>query len=306
VAIRPASIAQEGSHMPILLLLLVSVVSTYFPDPPTTGVKIVSRQVTGGISDTKTEYLTANRMRNEWQTRMGDRTGPPMASIILRGSNQVFLLDLQAKEYVTYESDPQGLGGGAKARPLASSGGILQIWIDSVDTGERLMMFGHMARHIVTREKRIASPGACSRSSESEIDGWYIDDSVMPEWHRQKKSGGGVVVASVVAFGAGSPCLDKVDAMELHHSGVEPGFPLKINTIVKSEVRGVDGSTTIVASNWGSEVTDLQEGPLDPSLFEVPSDFRRVAALKSWSSPLPRRQLSTWEWIKLKVGQLFQ
>jgi len=289
--------------MPILLLLLVSVVSTYFPDPPTTGVKIVSRQVTGGISDTKTEYLTANRMRNEWQTHMGDRTGPPMASIMVRGSNQVFLLDLQAKEYVTYESDGQSLG--VRTRPLKSSGGILQIWIDNVDTGERLVMFGHMARHIVTREKRIASPGACSRSSESEIDGWYIDDSIMPEWHRPKKSGGGVVVASVVAFGADSPCLDRVDAIEMHRSGVEPGFPLKINTIVKSEARRIDGTTTVVASNWGSEVTDLQEGPLDPSLFEVPTDFRRVAALKSWASPPPRRQLSTWEWIKIKIGQIF-
>jgi len=291
--------------MPILLLLLVSVVSTYFPDPPTTGVKIVSRQVTGGIYDTKTEYLTANRMRNEWQTRTSERVGPPMASIILRGSNQVFLLDLQAREYVTYESDSQATLG-AKAHPLKSSGGILQIWTDSVDTGERLRMFGHMARHIVTREKRIASPGACSSSSESEIDGWYIDDSILPDWHRPKKPAGGVVVASVVAFSADSRCLDKVDQIEMHRSGVEPGFPLKINTTVKSEVRGVDGTTTLMASNWGSEVTDLEEGPLDPSLFEVPSDFQRVAALKSWSSPLPRRQLSTWEWIKLKVGQIFQ
>ncbi|HEY6274389.1 MAG TPA: hypothetical protein VIX19_20580 [Terriglobales bacterium] len=292
--------------MPILLLLLVSVVSTYFPDPPTSGVKIVSRQVTGGISDIKTEYLTANRMRNEWQTHMGERTGPPMASIILRGSDQVFLLDLQAKEYVTYESDSQGPTLGSKSRLLRPSGGVLQIWVDSVDTGERSVMFGHMARHIVTREKRIASPGACSRSSESEIDGWYIDDSVMPEWHRPKKPGGGLVVASVVAFGADSPCIDKVDTIEMHRSGVEPGFPLKINTVVKSEVRGMDGSSALVASNWGSEVTDLQEGPLDPALFEVPPDFRRVAALKSWSSPLPRRQLSAWDWIKLRVVQLFQ
>lgn len=291
--------------MPILLLLLVSVVSTYFPDPATSGVKIVSRQVTGGISDSKTEYLTANRMRNEWQTRTGDRVGPAMASIIVRGSNQVFLLDLQAKEYVIYDSDSHGPLG-SKSRPIAASGGILQIWTDNVDTGERMMMFGHMARHIVTREKRIASPGACSRSSESETDGWYIDDSIMPEWHRPKHSTGGAVVASVIAFGADSPCIDKVDTLEVHRSGIETGFPLKINTVVRSEVRKIDGSTSVVSSNWGSEVTDLQEGPLDPALFEVPSDFRQVAALKSWSSPIPRRQLSTWEWIKIKVGQLFQ
>lgn len=293
--------------MPILLLLLVTVVSTFFPDPSTTGVKIVSRQVTGAMSDTRTEYLTANRMRNEWQTHSGDRSGPPMASIIQRGSsNRVFLLDLQAKEYVSYETDSQGLALGTKARPVKPSGGILQIWIDNVDTGERLMMFGHMARHIVTREKRIASPGACSRSSVSESDGWYIDDSMMPEWHRPRKGDSGVVVASVVAFGEDSPCLDKMDTIEVHRSGVEPGFPLKINTTMKSEVRWVDGSTTMVASNWGSEVTEFQEGPLDPALFDVPADFKRVEALKSWASPMPRHQLSTWEWFKERLSQLFQ
>jgi hypothetical protein len=291
--------------MPILLLLLVSVVSTYFPDPANNGVKIVSRQVTGGVSDIKTEYLTANRMRNEWQTRTADRNGPQMASIITRGSNQVVLLDLQAKEYVTYDSDSQS-NLVSKSRPAVASGGVLQVWIDNVDTGERLMMFGHMARHIVTREKRIASPGACSRSSESEIDGWYIDDSMMPDWHRPKGANGGVVVASVVAFSTDTHCLDRMDTIDVHRSGVETGFPLKINTVVKSEVRGIDGSTSIVSSNWGSEVTDLQEGPIDPTLFEVPSDFRKVAALKSWSSPIPRRQLSTWDWIKIKVGQLFE
>lgn len=143
--------------MPILLLLLVSVVSTYFPDPATNGVKIVSRQVTGGVSDFKTEYLTANRMRNEWQTRTADRSSPQMASIITRGSNQVFLLDLQAREYVTYDSDGQSTLG-SRSRPMAASGGILQIWINNVDTGERLMMFGHMARHIVTRESASPAP----------------------------------------------------------------------------------------------------------------------------------------------------
>lgn len=292
--------------MPLLLLLLVSVNSLLYPDPPANGVKIVSRQVTGAFSDTRTEYLTANRLRNEWQTHMGDRTGPPMASIIQRGStNRVFLLDLQAKEYVTYETDGQGAALGAKPRPLASSGGTLQIWIDSTDTGERLQMFGRLARHIITRERRVASPGACSRNSESETDGWYIDDSMMPDWRRPKKPGGGVVVASVVAVSSASACLDKMDKIEVHRTGVEPGFPLKITTIMKSEVPDRDGGTRMVASNWGSEVTEFQEGPLDPALFEVPANFHRVETLKSWYSP-PPRQPSGWEWFREKLAEIFR
>jgi hypothetical protein len=66
---------------------------------------------------------------------------------------------------------------------------------------------------------------------------------------------------------------------------------------------GPDGSPRIVASNWGSEVTEFFEGPLDPALFEIPGDFRRVDALKNWYSPAPRRQLTGWEWFKEKLQE---
>lgn len=292
--------------MPVLSLLLISLSWFLFPEPSVNGVKIVTRQVAGLSSDTRTEYLTANRLRSEWQAHSGDRYGPPMASITQRGNtNHVFVLDLQAHEYVSYDTDSQGSSLGVKPHPPAYSGGLLQIWIDSTDTGERLLMFGHMARHIITREKRIASPGACSRSSQSETDGWYIDDSVMPEWHHPKKSGG-AMVAVLVATSANDACFNKTDRLDVHRNGVEPGFPLKINTTTTSEILGLDGTTRLVASNWGSEVTEFREEPLDPSLFEVPGDFHQVNSLKSWFSPAPRRQLTGWEWFKEKLLEIFR
>jgi hypothetical protein len=290
--------------MPVLLLLLV-INAIFLPETSLPGVKIVTRQVTGGVSDTRTEYLTANRLRNEWQTHAGDRIGHPMASIIQRaGTNRVFLLDLQAQEYVSYETDSQGVMLGSKPRPVAGSGGTLQIWITSTDTGERAQMFGHMARHIITTEKRTASPGACSRNSESQTDGWYIDDSVMPDWHHPKGGNGGVVVASVFAVSAGSACMDRVDKIEVHRSGVEPGFPLKTTTTMTSEVPSPDGAR-MVASNWGAEVVEFKEGPLDSSLFEVPASFHKVDALQNWYSPAPRRQPSGWDWVREKLQEIF-
>jgi hypothetical protein len=284
--------------MPILSLILISLSWFILPDTSVNGVKIVTRQVTGSISDTRTEYLTPNRLRNEWQTHYQDRSGPPMASIIQRGNNWVVVLDLQAHEYITYETDSQGTAVGVKPHPVTYSDGTLQIWINSVDTGERQQLFGHRARHIITREKRIASPGACAHSSESETDGWYIDDDVMPDWHRVKKNS--VAVAITVSNGIGA-CADKTDHFDVHRTGVEPGFPLKTNTTTKSEIMG-----RIVASNWGSEVTEFFEGPLDPALFEIPGDFRRVEALKNWYSPAPRRQLTGWEWFKEKLQEFFR
>jgi hypothetical protein len=292
--------------MPVLLLFLTMVNAFFLPETSVPGVKIVTRQVTGGISDTRTEYLTANRLRNEWQTHAGDRIGHPMASIIQRaGTNRVFLLDLQAREYVSYETDSQGAMLGSKPRPVASSGGTLQIWITSKDTGERQQMFGHMARHVLTTEKRTAGPGACARNSESQTDGWYIDDSVMPDWHRPRGGNGGVVVATVFAVNAGSACMDRADKIEVHRSGVEPGFPLKTTTTMTSEVPSPDGAR-MVASNWGLEVVEFQEGQLDPSLFEVPPGFRKVDALQNWYSPAPRRQLSGWDWVREKLQEIFR
>jgi len=300
----------KEADMPQFLLLLLSLTSLAAPPPAVNGVKIVTRQVTGGFTDTRTEYLTEERLRNEWQTQMGDRQGPPMASIVQRGEhNRVFVLDLQAREYMTYETDSRGAALGGNGRPgrsMTNSGGTLQIWIENIDTGERKEMFGHMAMHIITREKRIAGPGACSRDSESETDGWYIDSSIMPEWRQPKKGTTGVVVASVMMAGNDN-CLNKMDKLEVHRTGVEPGFPLMVSTTLKSELARGDGSQRGIVSTWGSQVVELKEGPLDPALFEVPGDFRRVEQLRTWIAAVaPKKQLSGWDWFKDKLEEWFR
>ena len=291
--------------MPRLLVLLLSLTSLAPSPPGVTGVKIVTRQVTGGYVDTRTEYLTADRLRNEWQTKTGDRQGPPMASIVQRGEHdRVFVLDLQAHEYMTYETGPTGARLQANGRHMYKSGGTLEISIENIDTGERKPMFGHMARHIITREKRVAGPGACSTSSESQTDGWYIDSSIMPEWRRLRKNETGIVVASVMMTGNNN-CLNKMDKIEVHRTGIEPGFPVKLSTTLKSEITRGDGSLSGIVSTWGSEVVELKQGPLDPALFEVPADFRRVERLRTWTASLPKHQLSAWEWLKKKVEEWF-
>jgi hypothetical protein len=290
---------------PKLILLLVSITTLVTPGPPVNGVKIVTRQVTGSYTDTRTEYLTADRLRNEWQSRMGDRFGPPMASIIQRGDrDRVFVLDLQAKEFLSYETATDGQDLGSRNR-AAATGGVLQIFIDYVDTGERKELFGHMARHIVTRERRVAAQGSCAGDSESETDGWYIDPGVLPKWRQQKKEGFGVVVASVISAGSRDACAGKMDRIELHRNGTEPGFPVKVTTTLKNEIPVRDGAPRPPAT-WESEIVELREGPIDPALFDVPPDFRQVQNLRGWSTAPPRRPLSNWDWIKQQLQSLFR
>jgi hypothetical protein len=290
--------------MPLAILLLY-VTTLTSPNPSIEGIKIVTRQITGGFTDTRTEYLAPDRLRNEWQSQMRDGSGPPMATIILRGErDRVFMLDLAAHEYITYETDSRGSTVSVK-RPMVDSGGTLKIWIESIDTGERKEFFGHLARHIITREKRVAGPGACSKPSVSETDGWYIDGSVLPAWRQQKKNSFGVVVSAEVSAGSNDKCFNKMDKIEVHRSGVETGFPVKITTTMTSEVTQPDGNTRTLSSTWGSEVVELKEGPLELTLFDVPTDFRRVESLRSWSVQ-PPRQLTGWEWFKEKLQEMFK
>src|SRR5262245_14343437 len=293
-------------NMPLAMLLLLSFTTLTSPGPSVNGVKIVTRQMTGTFTDTRTEYVAADRLRNEWQSQMRDGSGPPMATIVLRGDrDRVFVLDMNAHEYITYETGSRATSAGLNHKPMADSGGTLQIWIENIDTGERKEVFGHVARHIISREKRIAGPKACSKPSLSETDGWYIDGSVMPEWRQQKKGGFGVVVAAVVSAGSTDKCNDKMDKIEVHRSGAETGFPVKITTTLRSQVIQPDGSTHPLTSTWGSEVVEMKEGPLELSLFDVPPDFRRVESLRSWTAK-PPRTLTGWEWFKEKVQELFR
>jgi hypothetical protein len=286
-------------------MLLLYVTTLTSPNPSVNGVKIVTRQITGGFTDTRTEYLAPDLLRNEWQSQMRDGSGPPMATIIQRGErDRVFMLDLAAHEYITYEMDPRGSSAAMK-RPMVESGGTLKISIETTDTGERKELFGHTARHIITRERRVAGPGACSKPSLSETDGWYIDGSVMPEWHQQKKNNYGVVLAAEVSAGSNDKCFNKVDKIEVHRTGVETGFPVKVTTTLTSETIQADGSPRTLTSTWGSEVVELKEGPLELTLFDVPKDFTRVESLRSWTAK-PPRQLTGWEWFKEKVQEMFK
>src|SRR5262245_19068234 len=127
---------------PLATLLLFGLTTFTSPGASVNGIKIVTRQVKGTFTDTRTEYLAQDQLRNEWHSQMRDRTGPPMATIILRGEHdKVFVLDMQAHEYTSYETDSRGTTMGIRPRPTVDSGGTLEIWIENVDTGERKDIF---------------------------------------------------------------------------------------------------------------------------------------------------------------------
>lgn len=238
------------------------------------GIKIVTRQSFGERHvHVSTQYITASAWRYEYIVN-----DHPVATIVLHEDtvDRSFLLDLDAHEYAETELDQHGAVAGSKRVPVKSTGGTLDIWITATDTGERKEMFGHLARHIVIKERRLPGPGACSPARTSETDGWYIDSSVLPEWKRPKPAP--VVVAIPLVGNGRADCFDKI---ELHHSGEAdpPGFALK-TTITVSDPAAVPRSAVEAALPFEViEVTEFSEMPLDPALFKVPKDFRKVNEL---------------------------
>lgn len=260
-----------------------------------TDLKIVTRESSNrGPSYTRTQYLSESSSRFESGTGIDNIAGHRIADITHYGesTNEQFVLDLDAHEYVRHATDKWGITLGVKGTPVKYTGGTLDIYIESTDTGERKEMFGHIARHILTKERRLPGPGSCSSSSEAETDGWYIDYSALPEWRRPKA--GRFAIAA--AFSSG--CHDKI---QVHRSGVEVGFPLKVTTVNRLDQRGED--LTVHSFTSTREVIEFTSARLDPALFAVPPDFRQVKELTNMNRS---RDLTAWECFKKRVGDIFR
>ena len=279
--------------MPASILVLSSAVLLAFLNIPATAgdLKIVTRQTVNGRAYTTTQYFSASSLRFQTDSGSDNVEGHHLATIVHHGdtTSQNFQLDLDAREYTTYETDKRGIALNAKSYPARPSEGRMDIWIESKDTGERRQMFGHTARHIITTEKRVPGAGSSCTASETETDGWYVDYSILPEWRRPT----GHTINLVV----GGNCRDKI---EVHRSGVETGFALERKDT--SIYRGTDGSQPVTSVSV-MEVVEFSEGPLDPALFEPPSDFRRVNELTSMNKFQPR---TPWQKVKNWVSEIFR
>ena len=120
------------------------------------------------------------------------------------------------------------------------------VTIETRDTGDRKRVGSLVARRVVTTRITRPSPGAKSRASSDKTDGWYIDVT------RQ---------CSTRAVGVLANC-DAADRLRVEHAGAH-----EHGCCIESTDRSVFGDHTYVSR---TELLELSEGPLDPSLFEVP------------------------------------
>jgi hypothetical protein len=270
------------------------------------GLKITVRDSTnGGQTRQETQYVDADRRRDEHRNFVGSTYGPPLAFITRCDMGQNFDLNLEDKQYASSPipkfpsaAESQALAAKHSASTALRTPTIL-IEITTVDTGERKNLFGYEARHVITTEKHTRLSGSKDDDQESVRDGWYAD---LPTslWCYPKSRG---AVAFVTARNRNEP----VDVPSLKLVGTpESGFALSMTTTSHFTYEFPDGSKHETTSTSLQEVTELISGPLDPQLFEVPRGFTKVDQLRSNPTvPLSIRAQEYWNSIKQKISHLF-
>jgi hypothetical protein len=147
------------------------------------------------------------------------------------------------------------------------SGGTTEVWVETIDTGERRDFFGFSARHLVTTRTFKPGPGAVTNLREVTQNGWYV--------------------ALDASYGCAPPdgpsreslllpSSGKLDRFEFHRTGVERplGLAVELNTKTRQEIQN-----EAAVSEMTAEVVELSAEPLDPALFDLPDGYTRVEQL---------------------------
>jgi hypothetical protein len=235
-------------------------------------------------------------MEVDWRDKSGHPV-PQRISIDQCDAHRILEVDSEAREFKIIELDEHGnpVGWKVPALELHPSGKTLTITIATIDTGEHRQFFGRMARHLITKENRVAEAGACSGSGERVYDNWLIDFEMPANCpntpHRKEPIGG-----TVLMMGG---CRDKI---EVHRSGVvASGFPVETKITATGAFRGPGASQSSLSGLWEwlkgyipflfdgdtkqnttsiSKVTELSQVQLDSKMFEAPADYKQVLRLR--------------------------
>jgi hypothetical protein len=171
-------------------------------------------------------------------------------------------LNLNAKTYgySTINDPAEHFRNASRRTPVTETvtGGNVTITIDAVDTGERRRIGRHVARHVVTTTKTESGPGASVRPETDERDGWYVDlPSVGCLDDRGHAS------AFLVGYVQPAGTRDRVQVRHLRTARL--GYP--VDETDRTSGSGATSTTKI-------ELIEFSERPLDPGLFDVPTDYR--------------------------------
>ena len=279
------------------------------------GIKMTIRIGQAGNWGEHTVYIAGDRKRMEFRNSEGGkkadgslqlRYGPRLVAITRCDLGQMFELNLDASEYTSAPYPPRPLtkeqieARGLQFPLLTSDKPTLRIEVSTTDTGERKEIFGHTARHVVTTRKQIPLEGSMADPQEDVTDAWYIDLNQHLSCDRNWPAG--KTAHSYTLAVHGKYAGEKVELIATGEG--ETGFAL--HSVMTSKITHAmpDGTRKQTDSRIESVVSRLEEGPLEPELFEIPPGFRHVDRIERNPGSTSRME-DLWQRFKAGVASLF-
>ena len=248
---------------PLSLILLFAASTTAVPPVskfvvPNFKDLTIKTRTTFGMSGPSVaiSYFKGARQRSEHRPE-GLRIVPPYSATIMQCDLKTeYLLNDHAKTY--RKSSWGGRQGHPFLREPNETGPEVVVTVDTEDTGERRQMGSFDARRVRTSITVEPSKGAAAKPGKVEIDGWYIDLFGV-DCRERDREGLGISLNPMVV-----PSDSQHDHVIIKWIGNgQRGYGVSETSTTK------EGGNTIVKKH---ELLEFSERPLDPSLFEVPSD----------------------------------
>ncbi len=158
------------------------------------------------------------------------------------------------------------------SRGKARKGGVVTVYLEITDTGERKEFFGLTAHRIVTRQRIEPGPGACQEEkAELTIDGWYVDLSA------QFSCDEGRPPMAFAGMADGGGCEDQYKIVRKGSGRL--GYP--VLTTMKFGGGGDDGDNAAMAGmmSFKTEVVELSRAPLADAMFDIPAGYTQVNSM---------------------------
>ena len=252
-------------------------------------VTIKQRVTMSGQKFESTRRIKGSRERTEQRMEMAD---PAMAAYMPQIATvtqcdlkrRIQINDRKQSYFIEQFETSESESTARPARPTqpttsgpTRNGGTMTMTYNVRDTGERKMMFGLQANHIITTQEMESSADSCNGPSKTkyEYDGWYVDfaaDFSCSTTYAAPSSPGRL------------PKPDCVDHVVRRGTGTAPKGMMLEGTM---KIYGPDGS---VQMSQTTETLELNHDALDSSLFDIPTSYK----LASSSQDLYAVQMPTY------------
>ncbi len=264
----------------IFFFLIAVLIAEFLVINPARAQQYKLRQVNNmmGMKTESTIYVKGMRKRTEAAGIMGMGGSTTIEQcdlkryIKINDKKKLYFIEPFSKE--TEEEIDEDAKPAAKIKPVTpppaktsqQNGGIVNMWYNITDTGERKKMYGFIARHVWTSQKIKPSADACTMKDSMVIktDGWYID---LPQFNCPVQSRPSRAMMSSPNERPKPDCMDK---FVNHRSGKgKLGFPLTETRTIKM---GSGGAKT---SEFETNIETLEFSTvkLDSMLFEIPIGY---------------------------------